>query len=259
MVPDFYDAYFRAVAASRIHSVFCTHVFGIDLSQHGFADLNQLDLAVRIAKIERCHTVLDVGCGNGRMVEYLSDRTGACFTGIDNSVAAIDSARQRTTAKKSRLRFAVGDINYLKLEASVFNAILLVDSIYFSDDYDCTITRLKRSLRAYGCILTFYSIGPALMGRSDFPKELLEPDATPLAQAYRRNGFVTTHHDLTTQEYELAKKRRDFLEGHAEEFREEGIGFICENRLGDSRDFMEAIETGLHKRYLYCSRVKRSA
>ncbi len=255
MTRDFYDAYFRAVAASPIHSAFCRHVFGIDLSQHGFADRHQIEMAIGVAPIRRRDCVLDVGCGNGRITEHLSDHTGARFTGIDNAVTAIDSAQQRTIAKRSRLAFLLGDVNDLHLDASAFNVILLIDTIYFSNDYGCTISRLKRSLKARGCILTFYSIGPMLIGRRDFPKELLEPDATPLAEVLRTNGFSTTHWDLTAQDYELASKRKAFLQTHEEDFRREGVGFIYENRLGDSTDFMEAIESGLHRRYLYCSRL----
>ncbi len=255
MKPDFYDAYFRAVADSPIHSAFCRHVFGIDLCQHGFADLNQLNLAIRTAPIQQHHAVLDVGCGCGMIAEYLSERTGACLTGIDNAAAAVDAALWRTTQKRAHLVFALGDINDLHLEPATFDVILLIDSIYFSTDYDRTISGLRRSLKAGGCILTFYSIGPALMGRRDFPKELLEPQGTPLALSFDRNGFVTSHHDLTSQDYELARKRKAFLREHAEDFQREGVGFIYENRLGDSTDFMEAIESGLHKRFLYCSRV----
>ena len=40
--------------------------------------------------------VLDLGCGNGMIAEYLSDQSGAHVTGIDFIPKAIQDARART-------------------------------------------------------------------------------------------------------------------------------------------------------------------
>ena len=39
---DFYEAFYTAVEHSRAHRAFCERVFGKDLCQHCFADLEQL-------------------------------------------------------------------------------------------------------------------------------------------------------------------------------------------------------------------------
>jgi SAM-dependent methyltransferase len=103
MQPDFYDAYFRATEHSPIHSAFCRHVFGLDLCQHGFTDVGQLRLAIQTAPIRPDHCILDIGCGNGMITEYLSDQTGARSTGVDNAAVAIELAIKRTGAKADRL------------------------------------------------------------------------------------------------------------------------------------------------------------
>ena len=74
---------------------------------------------------------------------------------------------------------------------------------------------------------------------------------TPLAISLNRHGFGLTYWDLTESDYVLAKRRQSFLPEHRRQFEGEGIGFICENRLGDATDIMRAIEAGKHKRYLY--------
>jgi SAM-dependent methyltransferase len=255
MEPDFYSRYYAAVRQSRIHSEFCRHVFGIDLSQHGFADTKQLELAMRTSRLDSGSNALDVGCGTGMITEYLSDCTRARFTGLDNSVLAIEQAMDRTGPKSDRLRFLVQDINDLRLPSRSFHLVLLVDSIYFSGDYDATISRLRDSLAPGGIVIAFYSVGPALLGTWDFPGHMVEAETTPLAEALRRNGLVALHHDLTTLDYELAEKRKAFLEAHEREFRDEKMGFIYENRLGDSTDIMKAIDHGRHRRYMYHARV----
>ncbi|OHD62987.1 MAG: hypothetical protein A2176_09135 [Spirochaetes bacterium RBG_13_51_14] len=81
------------------------------------------------------------------------------------------------------------------------------------------------------------SVGPALLKTKEFPRHLLESDRTPLAEILIKNGFLIKNNDLTAQDYKLAKQRKEFLEKHKEEFEREGIGFIYENRIGDSVDF----------------------
>ncbi len=257
MESDFYDKFYSKIKAGGVHSRFCEYSYGIDLCQHGFADIRQLTLAMRAAKMNANHAALDVGCGTGMITEYLSDRTGASFTGIDNCAAAIDRARIRTAGKTGRLRFEIGDVNDLSLSPSAFDRIFLIDTIYFSNDCRKTISRLKQSLKRDGMLLLYYSIGPALLGMADFPVRLLEPDKTPLAQALADNGFRTRHHDVTSQELELAKRREEFLLRHKEEFEAEGIGFIHENRLADSQDDIKYIAQGIFRRYLYVAELER--
>jgi hypothetical protein len=67
-------------------------------------------------------------------------------------------------------------------------------------------------------------------------------------------SFCTT--DLTQQDYDLAVKRKQVLLELKPLFEAEGIMFIYENRLGDANGVAQAIEQGLHARYLY--HVERS-
>jgi hypothetical protein len=39
---EFYDKFYRATAESAAHRAFCAEVFGLDLCQHGFADIAQV-------------------------------------------------------------------------------------------------------------------------------------------------------------------------------------------------------------------------
>lgn len=73
---EFYSSYYAAVEHSAAHHVFCERVFDIDLCQHGFADRAQLDLLLDVTELHEGQHALDLGCGNGRITEYLSDRSG---------------------------------------------------------------------------------------------------------------------------------------------------------------------------------------
>ena len=87
--------------------------------------------------------------------------------------------------------------------------------------------------------------------REAFPREKLPPDKTPLAEALRTNHLTFRTWDLTRQDYELAQRRKEVLTGLKPQFEAEGTIFIYENRMGDAEGICQAIEEGLHARYLY--------
>ena len=249
---DFYEAYYALVEHSPVSHDFCETAFGKDLAQHGFADLEQLELLIQHGGIGPETRALDLGCGNGMIAEYLSNRTGAHITGIDYIAHAIDCARARTVAKSGRLEFMVGDINRLELPPGGFDLIILIDTIYFSDDYAKTIRELKTALRPGGKLAIFYSYGREPdIAPEEFPKDRLPPEKTPLAEALRRNSLRFAARDLTALDYRNAQKRKELLRKLKPRFEEESAMFLYENRLGEANCISQSIENGLHKRYLY--------
>lgn len=249
---EFYSAFYTAVEHSQAHRIFCERVFGKDLGQHGFTNLEQLELLMQVTQLGPTQRALDLGCGNGLIAEYLSDYTGAHITGLDYIPQAIYQAQKHTAAKSDRLAFIVGDINQLEFSNSVFDIVFSIDTIYFSEDYAATLRALKAALRSSGQMAIFYSYGrEPWIPEEQFAKETLPPDKTPLAEALRMNGLTFRTWDLTSQDYQLAKLRKEVLTELKSQFEAEDTLFIYENRLGDAEGVRQAIEDGLHARYLY--------
>ena len=249
---DFYDNFYRATAASTAHSEFCTRVFGLDLCQHGFADVAQLDALTAAAELGPDQRVLDLGCGTGLIAEYLSDRSGAHVTGLDYVPDAIRQACVRTRAKADRLDFVVGDINALALPQAAFDVIVSIDTIYFSDDYTATIAALAAALRPGGRLAFLYSHGrEPWVPIEEFDVSTLPGDHTPLAKALSTNGFSFTVTDFSADDLRLAFRRQEALADLRDRFEAEGNLFIYENRLGDANGIRQACEAGLQRRYLY--------
>ena len=254
---DFYEKYYALVEHSQAHHDFCENTFGKDLAQHGFADVEQLEQLIQYAGLEQKTNVLDLGCGNGMIAEYLSDRTGAHVTGIDYIVQAVNTAKVRTATKSDRLKFMFGDINNLELPPQAFDTIILLDTIYFSEDYVKTIRELKTALRPGGKLAIFFSYGrEPHIAPEDFPKDRLPPDKTPLAEALRKNTLRFETWDLTAADYRNAQKRKQMLPQLKVQFEQEDAMFIYENRLGEAECISKSIEDGLHKRYLYIAADK---
>ncbi|MFN8442850.1 MAG: class I SAM-dependent methyltransferase [Caldilineaceae bacterium] len=251
MMDEFYKKFYHLAPQSGVHARFCERSFGHNLCQHGFADMAQLDAAITALQLTPHHHLLDLGCGNGMIAEYISDKTGAHVTGLDYMPEAIRQATVRTANKADRLNFLVGDINALDLRPASFDAILSIDTIYFSNDYTITIHQLKEALRPAGQMAFFYSYGlePG-MTIEDFPRETLEAAQTPLVKALRANDLNVTTLDLTADDYRLAQLRKQVLTELQPAFAAEDLMFIYENRMGEATGISRSIEMGLHRRYL---------
>jgi SAM-dependent methyltransferase len=253
---DFYEDFYAAMARSQAHAEFCERVFGRNLCQHGFADMAQLDALIRAVQLTPGQCALDLGCGNGMIAEYISDGTGAHITGLDYIPEAIRQAQARTAAKADRLTFRVGDINALDLPDGAYDAIISIDTLYFSEDCALTVRQLVQALKPGGQMLIFFGHGrEPWVPKEQFPAESILPERTPLAEALKANGLSFQTRDFTPDDYRLALRRQEVLAELRPCFEAEGIMFIYENRMGDARGMSQAIEDGLHARYLYHVRL----
>ena len=48
---DFYTRFYQAVASSAANADYCARVYGRNLCQHGFADLDHLDHLIQVSEI----------------------------------------------------------------------------------------------------------------------------------------------------------------------------------------------------------------
>jgi hypothetical protein len=191
------------------------------------------------------------------VAEYLSDRSGAHITGLDYIPLAIRQAQAGTAQKADRLSFIVGDINALVLPDNAFDVIISIDSLYFSQDYSFTLKALKAALRLGGQMAFLYSQGrEPWVPVDEFPKDSILPDQTPLAKALQANDLAYQTWDLTSHDYALAVQRKAILLELRPQFEAEGNLFIYENRLGDAEGIRQAVEEGLHARYLYLAHAR---
>jgi len=249
---DFYERFYAAVASSRAHALFCERSFGLDLSQHGFADKKQLHALIQVTELGPAHHALDVGCGNGRIAEFLSDQTGAHITGLDYIPLAIEQAQERTVGKADRLSFHVADINALELPAGAFDIVFSIDTLYFSDDYRRTIGQLAAALRPGGQMAILFSHGwEPWMADGQFDPETLPPDRTPLAAALQAIGLQYRTQDWTAADCRLARQRKPILQELKPQFELEGLDFLYANRMAEAEGISRACELGLQRRYLY--------
>lgn len=214
-----YDNFFASARASRAHSRFCERVYGRDLCQHGLADVAQLEVLLDMMALSPGERALDLGCGSGLITEYLSDRTGAAFTGLDISREAVRQARERTAGKAERLSFEAGNMNRLALPDASFDAAVSIDTLYYVDSLEETLRQVARVLKPGGRLGVFYTQWVVELEEA----ARLRPEGTDLAVALRRLGLkFTAARDLTREEAEHWRRKLGALEEMRPEFEREG-------------------------------------
>lgn len=101
-------------------------------------------------------SVLEVGCGRGFNLRYLSHRfPEARLTGIDLSERNIKAAK-RDLARCSNVETSVADFNDLsEFSDGSFDAVLAVETLCHSSDFHQTLSSIARVVRTGGKLIVF--------------------------------------------------------------------------------------------------------
>lgn len=248
----FYDAYeefYNIVEKNNVFSKYCEEVFGIDFSQDGFSDINQVNDLITIANIDRNNHVLDIGCGNGKMIEYISEKTSAIGYGFDYSKNAIDYAFARTSNKRDNLFFEVGLIGKIQYEANMFDIILSVDTMYFADNMEEFLKQVYCWLKPKGVFMAFY-------GEGHLKNKTKDKDNTELARALKKLDFGYEVIDYTKNHYDLMRHKRRVANEMKEEFFKNNMDVYFDCAIDQSIDIKMNFEEfeKIYNRYLYIVR-----
>lgn len=90
--------------------------------------------------------LLEIGCGEGLLLQRLSPNDYRQFVGVDISEVAIQRA---TGLANPRANFLVADMRQLELEQK-FDAVIFTESIYYVSRCDELLRRYTRFLREHG-------------------------------------------------------------------------------------------------------------
>jgi ubiquinone/menaquinone biosynthesis C-methylase UbiE len=110
---------------------------------------------VRLLPLSDSDSVLDIGCGNGNMLNMLAGRSGCNFTGIDISPSAIKGAlkRNRRYVKSGRMKFLCQDMSKIPFDDCSFNQIYTINTVYFWENLDVTMAEIQRILKPNGLFI----------------------------------------------------------------------------------------------------------
>ncbi len=207
-----YEEFYTMATKSKAFQEFCKDAFGEDFSQDGFSDLEQINKILQyIPKHDEVH-LLDIGCGNGKLLGYLQKKTGAFIHGFDYSEKAIETAKQLFPKKAEFKEGVIGETEY---PAEQFDVIISMDTMYFAKDMAAFVAQIKGWLKPGGVFFAGYQEGDVMPKTEDV-------HTTVLAEALKQNEMEYTTENITEQTYELLLKKRAAADKHREEFEKEG-------------------------------------
>ena len=236
---------------SPTYSRYCEQVYGRDLCQFNGCPMGQLDRLLEVLHLDKSNRVLDLGCGAGRISEYISDVTGAHVTGLDYAPGAIELAGQRTAGKRDRLEFRLGSLDHLELVEGPFDAVVAIDVLYFAVFIARTMAEIKRLILPHGQLgALFTQMIPPGVDRSK-----LLPENTVLAEELTRLELPYTAVEFTEYDRSFWQRSLDTARDLKEPFATEGNEDICEARAGEAAGMLEMIQKSRISSFLYHVRL----
>lgn len=105
-------------------------------------------------EIKKEYTVLDLGCGGGRNIEYFLTKANKVY-GIDHSETSVKMASDinKEAIESGRCQISVGDVRSLPFENESIDIITAFETIYFWDDIEECFKEIYRILNKGGQFL----------------------------------------------------------------------------------------------------------
>ena len=207
-----YENFYEMANKSKAFKEFCKEAYGEDFSQDGFSDINQINRILKYIPNKDDVHILDVGCGNGKMLGYLQDKTGAFIHGFDYSCHAIDEAKSNLETDSEFICGCIGETEY---PDESFDLIILMDSIYFAPDLSSFVDQMMRWLKKDGKIFVAYQEGDVIPKTNDV-------HTTLLAKTLSEKGITFETEDITKESYDMLRKKKEVAYKFEDMFEEEG-------------------------------------
>lgn len=100
------------------------------------------------------YTVLDLGCGGGRNIEYFLTKANRVY-GIDHSEASVkmSSERNKEAIESGRCKILLGDVKSLPFKDESIDLVTAFETIYFWNDIEECFKEIYRVLKKDGKFL----------------------------------------------------------------------------------------------------------
>ncbi|HPA56582.1 MAG TPA: class I SAM-dependent methyltransferase [bacterium] len=244
---NYYNDYYSQISKSKAHAVFCEKVYGRNFCQEGMLTQLQLEKLIEIVKDGPCKNILELGCGNGMLAEYIFDKTGAHIVGVDFSEEAINQAMKRTFGKKEKIRFIQCNIEDINLIDGNFDMILAVDALYdhFVDNIPEVLKKLRNLLADDGKLVVFQSF----IAEKEEDAGSLDAENTYIGKALTENGFHYSVTDFTQDDKDHWKLKIQTAKEMESIFAEEGNIELYNFQINKAEKLLSYLEDKRGKRY----------
>ncbi|RAJ08544.1 methyltransferase family protein [Chitinophaga skermanii] len=169
------------------------HVNNGEMSKH----------AIDVLNISEQDVILEIGPGNGGHAPYaIAKAAGTTYYGIDISATMVAAAKEKNTEliAANRAHFQLGDGITLPYQASFFNKVFTVNTLYFWQDYAQQLAEINRVMQPGG-ILCIAIRSKSFMEKLPFTKFGFRMfEANDVITLLLENGFTPMHVVKATEE-----------------------------------------------------------
>lgn len=246
---------------SKVYGKYCEQLYGKDFRQFNQMPHKHLEKALALLRLNSSDSVLDMGCGNGRITEYISKTTGCSICGIDFADKMIEQACTRVAnadananananaeanGLSDKISFECRDFDNLAEMDKKFTAILAIDGIDLDRAVGQRLESMLGLLKENGQILIMASADRLPIE----PEQIIEIENQTLVKLLKQKGIIFNFWDFTEDQRVLWKNSLKILESLKDDFIREGSQSLYEDSLEDTEDMIEALEHDLQKRYM---------
>ena len=237
---EFSDYIFRA-SSSKAYLDYCTELYGYRMCLFNMMDQMQLDFLFNSISITKNDTILDLGCGNGCILNFLTQKYGCHGVGIDQ----LDALEIKKFSRQ--IDYIAGNIDELEADRLSPNIIISVDSLYFSND----LNQLLKKLNALKNTRFYLYYSQYIFDKEQKDKNLLNGNNTRLAVGLNYAGIKYRTIDYSKNESELYESGMAVLPRYEGAFELEGNRDIYEKKVKETKFGKELYESGCASRFLY--------
>ena len=115
---------------------------------------------IRLLPLSGTDSVLDIGCGNGYVMNMLARQCDGMFTGIDTSASIIEAAlwRNRGFVKSGKMKFLCQNACEMSFADCSFEKAYTINTVYFWENLSGTMAEIRRVLIPNGLFInTLYT------------------------------------------------------------------------------------------------------
>ena len=155
---QWYSRMLKGCAESEAHKKLCLKTCGIDFQQFSFLTARQFEWVVNLLRQEKATRILDVGCGTGGFCAKLAEYPEFKWIhGIDFAKDAIEYGKKRHAQLENVLLEAFPMEAFQGRDPDGYDAIIFVDTIYFTEDPCAILEKYLEMLSDQGSLFIFFA------------------------------------------------------------------------------------------------------
>ena len=147
------------------------------------------DATEELLHVRRSDTVLDIGCGNGIMLERLARACDCRLIGTDISEDVLETAKHRLADKKAE--FFCCPVDSMPIESATVDKTFTINTIYFWDDLAKGFGEIARVLKTDGLFVGTHYTNQALEAYSHTQFGYRKHPEEEVISAAKSAGFRT--------------------------------------------------------------------